>query len=671
MGKFIAVMPAAMIAMLLLSLFESTFILPCHLSHDGEEKKSESLYKRWRRRLPVPFGPVLGMLVVSVVYLFLAVFYPVKRLIDLLNYINRHTTDGLRWTIDRVYTPLLKWTLAYPTITISAALAVLIATLGIFRSGLVPFVAFPKLDSLTISATVRYPDGTPASVTAAATKKLETAIRQINEEYHREKGKPLVKLVHRGIGGVNVIGGYDPGEGVGGSNVGGVLVELVDSDQRDVTSVDIVPKWREAAGKFIGAEDVIFKSDSGGPGGTPIEFVAMADAEHMDELERFSDECKAYLAGVKGVFDIRDDSYPGKWEFQIKVKDRAKSMGIPLADLAETVRASYYGEEAMRLQRGRHEVKLMVRYPENERRSVGNFEDIRVRVGGYERPLTELANVQLAQGYSRISRRDQYRSIIVTADVEEEEGNAAKIVANMKEEFLPKLFEKYPNVLILWEGMQKQTDDSVQGLIRGLAVAIVAMFVLLTLEFRSYVQPLLVLAIIPFGFIGVIFGHIIMGIDMTLFSLFGLVALTGVVINDSIVLVDFINHRVRDNIPIKEALLDAGRRRFRPVILTSTTTIAGLSPLLLETSFQAKFLIPMATSLCFGLLFTTIMVLVIVPVLYLGYARIIGLGNNGAEPTDEKRNPKQEGPESPEWKNDGPEPNWEHLRADWRPDEVS
>ncbi len=340
MGKFIAVMPAAMIAMLSLSLFESAFILPCHLSHDGKEREGESLYGRWRRRLPPPFGPVLAVLVVCAVGSLRFLFFPAKRLIDLLHYINDHVTLGLQWTIERVYLPLLRGSLAYPALTISTALAALIVAFGLFESGLVPFVAFPKLDSLTISANIRYPDGTPAAVTTEATERLEKAIREIDDEYRREKGKPLVKLVHRGIGQVNVIGGYDPGEGIGGGNMGGVLVELVDSDRRDVTSVELVPRWRERAGDFVGAEDVTFKTDAGGPGGAPIEFVLLADPAHMDELESFAEECKAHLEKAKGVFDVRDDSYPGKWEFQITVKERAKAMGIPLADLAQTVRES-------------------------------------------------------------------------------------------------------------------------------------------------------------------------------------------------------------------------------------------------------------------------------------------------------------------------------------------
>jgi HAE1 family hydrophobic/amphiphilic exporter-1 len=361
------------------------------------------------------------------------------------------------------------------------------------------------------------------------------------------------------------------------------------------------------------------------------------------------------------VLDIADDSRPGKWEFQLKVKDRAKAMGISLADLAETVRASYYGEEVMRLQRGRHEVKLMVRYPRQQRRSLADFDEIRVRTAppildlvrrelqqsgvgsgssnplpgtsaSPERPLTELAEVEIRRGYSMINRQDQLRAITVSADVDESQANAREIVADLKKDFLPGLLARpeYARLRVRWEGQQEQTVESVWGLMQGLAVALVVMFALLTLKFRSYLQPVLIMAIIPFGAIGAIGGHWVMGVlgripngEVTLFSLFGLVALTGVVVNDSIVLIDFINHRVRDGVPLTEALVDAGRRRFRAVLLTSVTTIAALVPLLLETSFQAQVLIPMATSLCFGLTLTTALVLLLVPVMYLVYAWIV------------------------------------------------
>jgi multidrug efflux pump subunit AcrB len=361
----------------------------------------------------------------------------------------------------------------------------------------------------------------------------------------------------------------------------------------------------------------------------------LANPEDMGNLEAATEKAKALLATYDGVFDIYDDSAPGKVEFQITVKEDARAMGLTLADIAGTVRAAYYGEEVMRLQRGRHEVKLMVRYPPEERKSLANFDEIRVRAGdGAERPLTELAKIKVEQGYSQITRMDQLRAITITADVDEKQANARNITDELKKTHIPKILEKYPEVSVRWEGQAEQTRESILGLMIGLGIALVAMFALLTLEFRSYMQPLLILFIIPFGFVGAVVGHLVLGLPLTLFSLFGLVALTGVVVNDSIVLIDFINRRVRDGVPLKEALLDAGRRRFRPVMLTSMTTIAGLLPIMLERSLQAQVVIPMATSLAFGLLFTTLLVLILVPTFYLIYARIIGVGVDTHEEAD-------------------------------------
>jgi multidrug efflux pump subunit AcrB len=308
----------------------------------------------------------------------------------------------------------------------------------------------------------------------------------------------------------------------------------------------------------------------------------------------------------------------------LTVKDDAQAMGVPLADLAGTVRAAYYGEEVMRLQRGRHEVKLMVRYPREERRSLANFDEIRVRTdGGAERPLSELADVRVQRGYSAINRLNQLRSITVTADVDEAQANAQAIVNDLRAHFLPDVLAEHPGVRVVWEGQQEQRMESVNGLMRGLAIALVCMFALLTLEFRTYLQPLLILSVIPFGAVGAVAGHWVLGIPVSLFSLFGMVALTGVVVNDSIVLIDFMNKRYRSGQPLVDAILDAGQRRLRPVMLTSLTTIAALLPILLERSFQAQLVIPMATSISFGLMFATLIVLVLVPTVYLLYCLYI------------------------------------------------
>jgi multidrug efflux pump subunit AcrB len=346
----------------------------------------------------------------------------------------------------------------------------------------------------------------------------------------------------------------------------------------------------------------------------------------MRDLEAAVEEVKAKLATYKGVFDVSDDSRPGKWELQLREKPDAVALGVPLESIARTVRASYYGEEVMRLQRGRHEVKLMVRYPEEDRKSLARFDDIRVDGGdGVQRPITELADVSVSRGYSEINRIDQKRSITISSDIDEKEGNAKEIVSNLQKTFMPDLLKKYPSLRVRWEGQQEQDTESVRSLGIGLGIALIAMYVLLTMEFTSYGQPMVVMMIIPFGIVGAVIGHWVMDLPLTLFSMLGLVALTGIVVNDSIVLVDFINSAVRGGMPLNQAVLEAGGRRFRPVMLTSLTTIAGLAPILTETSFQAQLVIPMAASLCFGLMTSTVLVLVLVPTFYLIYARIFGV----------------------------------------------
>ena len=596
MGKFIAIMPLAVIAMLIISLIESTFILPCHLAHH------DNLFMR-----------VLSMLL-----------YPLKWMGALLGWINDRAGRGLDWLIRRSYLPTLGWGLQNPLIVAAGAAAVLIMAVGIVWAGIVPFNIFPKMDSPRIEATIVYPDGTPARVTDAATRRLEEVILAINEEYKKKHGENLVLVTHRAVGQVDQPGASGPSALVDGSHVGSVDVELTPTDKRSIESQILIDQWRRRAGEFTGIESLKFAAPTMGPGGTPIEFKLLAPADKIDELETAVEEWKQKLASFPGLFDIDDDSRPGKWEYRLKTKPRAEAMGIPLAELSETVRSAYYGAEAMRLQRGRHEVKLMVRYPKEQRRSLADFEDIRHRApSGDELPLVELAEVEVARGYSEINRIDQMRSITISSDLDESKANARAIVSKLKAGFEQEMHKKYPHVRVRWEGQQEQTQESLSSLFFWFGIAALVMYALLTLEFRSYLQPLIIMIVIPFGAIGAIVGHGLLGHSMTLFSMFGLVALTGVVVNDSIVLVDFINSRVRNGVPLRDALLETGKKRFRAVLLTSITTVAGLLPMLLETSFQAQVLVPMAISLCFGLIAATVLVLLLVPTFYYLYARLI------------------------------------------------
>lgn len=625
MGKFIAVMPIGMIAILLFSLFESLFILPCHLAHEDEPSEDATWSGRAKRlndNSPRAIRWTFGPLLLAGGHLAELFVYPIRRFRAFIDWLNRGTEWFMNAACERFYQPVLKVCLRNLSSTAAVGVLLLLIAAGLVAGGVVPFIVFPKTDSNTIDAKIVYPNGTPVDVTDEGTQQLVRAIEEVNARY-AEVGEPVVKLVRRSVGFATSMSGPGQSSDSDGSHLGMVTVELTDVAERSHDCHHIINNWRNAAGVFPGAENVTFSAGQNGPGGTPIEFKLLSRADDFDSLQRAVEEAKERLAQFPGVFDIQDDSNPGKWEFQLRLKESAKSTGIPLEKLAETVRASYYGEEVMRLQRGRHEVKLMVRYPEADRESLANFDDIRVLTeDGDEFPLTELAEVEISRGYSEINRVDQLRSITVSADLDETQANAAEIVQQLQKEFMPQLFEDHPGVSVLWEGQQQQATESIQSLLVGLAIALLAMFVLLTLEFTSYVQPLLIMAIIPFGVVGAVFGHALMGLPMTLFSLFGLVTLTGIVVNDSIVLIDFINHRVDDGTPLKTALLEAGARRLRPIFLTSVTTVAGLFPLILETSFQAQILIPMAVSICFGLIVSTGLVLFLIPTFYYALARL-------------------------------------------------
>jgi len=627
MGKFFAVLPLAVIAMLVISLLESTLILPCHLAHSSSGETLTLRAIRFRHTSGAVARVLVAWPLVALAFVADQVFYPFRVIAGVTNWAGRGTSRILQLFVDRLYLPLLHRSIRHPVLTLSVIMSVLIGTLSLVRGGVVPFIFFPDLDSPQIEAQVVFPSGTPRHVTDAATRQMAAAIRQVDAD----QGEQFVKIMHRKVGQVSSRAPGQSEQRTDGSHVGAVTVELVDTSERSLNSTQIMNLWREATGTIPGVDSLTFGSLAHAPGGTDIEFKLLAPAERMADLEEAVEVCKTKLAGYRGVRDITDDSRPGKQEMQLRIKDRAMALGVPLETVAQTVRAAYYGEEVMRLQRGRHEVKLMVRYPEDERTSLAQFEDIRVPAAdGIARPITELAEIKLERGYSEINRIDQRRSITISADVDETQANAARIVREMQHDFLPTLLSDYPDVRVRWEGQQEQTVESVQSLFIGLAIALLATYVLLTMEFNSYVQPMIVMSVIPFAAVGALWGHAAMGLSLTLFSVLGLVALTGVVVNDSIVLVDFINARLRSGMPLETACMEAGRRRLRPVLLTSLTTIAGLLPILTERSFQAQMLIPMASSLCFGLAFSTVLVLVLVPTLFRLYGRVVGLENAGS-----------------------------------------
>lgn len=608
MGKFIRVMPLAIIACLLISLFESTIVFPCHLSHVKNKPAAP-----WILRV---LGRILfGRRGSEVVGRFFLDSLGLRRVASGWARVKLVVDSSLQSFLDRRYVPSLRFALRYPFLAYALTLFFLGVTWGVLLGGKTPFIVFPKVDSDFLDVSVEFPTGTPGDVTRAAVQQIEEAARKANDEIRERIGMDVVTLVFRTVGAAE-----NPArpEQMTGNHVGQVFLELLPAEKRNgvVTSDQFLQLWRKHAGEIPGLEKApSFRSIVGGPSDQAIEFKLLSG--NVEHLERAVERAKLKLAEFRGVFDVSDDSNPGSWELTLKIRPEAQSLGLTEAQLYQAVRANYYGEEVQRLQRGRHEVKLMVRYPEADRRRLDSLDGLYVRTPeGAEIPLLEVAEVSVERGYAEINRVDQVRSVTVTADVDEAVANAKEIVDHLKTNFIPDLLRDFPDLRVRWEGQAQQTEESFTSMKWGYLIALAVNFVLLTIEFRSYTQAVIIFLNIPLGTAGAVLGHLLWGMPLTMFSVFGMVALAGIVVNDSIVMVDWINRLVRQGVPLEQALLRSGRARFRAILLTSLTTIGGLSPILFERSFQAQILIPMAITITFGLVSTTVWTLYLTPVMY-------------------------------------------------------
>jgi multidrug efflux pump subunit AcrB len=388
---------------------------------------------------------------------------------------------------------------------------------------------------------------------------------------------------------------------------------------RPVEASFVTQIWREETPAIPDLEELTFAS-SLFSAGDPINIELQASS--IETLERAAEDLKAKLAEYPGVFDISDSFRSGKDEIQLDILPAAQNLGVTLDDLSRQVRQAFYGAEAQRIQRGRDDVKVMIRYPASERRSLADLEHMRVRTAnGGEVPFYAVAQVSKGRGFSTIKRSDRQRVISVTADIDRTEGNANEVIANLQTGFMKELAAKHHGLTYRLEGEQREQQKAMTALKRNYLLAMALVYALLAIPLRSYVQPLIIMAVIPFGLVGALAGHffmrLFMPMNLSMMSIFGVVALSGVVVNDSLVLVHYVNERRREGASIHEAVREAGVARFRPILLTSITTFAGLTPLLLERSVTAQFLIPMATSLGFGVLFATVISLVLVPSLYI------------------------------------------------------
>jgi multidrug efflux pump subunit AcrB len=573
-GPIFAQIPAIVIPVLLFSWVESKLILPAHMRHVAVGR---------RRKEPGRLGRM-----------------------------QRSVADGLERFVARWYQPVLVRAVERRYLTLALFVAGSFVIVSFFASGRYGFTFFPRVQSETARATLTMQAGTAAEVTARYVDRMADAARALQAKYVDDQGNSVIRNILVSYGWQAL--GRAPTNG-GKSELGQVTMEMVPPEERtmDVTTSEVVGAWRKSIGAIPGAKDLNYRAEIG-RGGDPID--VQLTGQDFTQLAKVADQVKARLAEYPGLFDIADTFENGKPEIKLAMRPEAELLGVSATDLGRQVRQAFFGAEAQRIQRGRDDVRVMVRYPEDERKSLGSLDAMRIRTpGGAEVPFANVARVEAGQGFSTIRRVDRQRTVDVTADMDKERVDTRAVVADLTR-FLDGLLPEYPGVRYTFEGELKEQKESFGSLGAGTLFALFAIYALLAIPFRSYVQPLVVMLVIPFSIVGALLGHMLMGMSLSLMSLMGILALAGVVVNDSLVLVDWINRRRREGVALDEAVRTAGVSRFRPIMLTSLTTFAGLFPLIMDKSTQAQFLIPMAISLGFGILYATFLSLLLVPVGY-------------------------------------------------------
>ncbi|MCP4688458.1 MAG: efflux RND transporter permease subunit [Desulfobacterales bacterium] len=574
MGKLVRNIPIVVNLVLLGSLVEALFILPAHLAGGARKKALDSP----------------------------------------LTQKEKFTARWLKWVIRVPYAWLVNFCVRWRYAFAALSLAILLVSAGLWNAGLIKFTFFPKVEGDTIRCYITMPMGTPVERTEETAARLETAVREMLAELDRERPEvapPLLKYSvaligrHAGRGGVRGEGGH----------LAQMWIQLVENEKRDVSAAELTRMWRERISETPDVEHVSFRSEIHGAG-NPVEVHLSLD-DH-EELLAAAEALKEELRGCSGVFDVKDSFLPGKEEMQLKLKRAARGLGLTLNDLARQVRSAFHGAEALRFQRDGDEVRVVIRYPQSERKSTRRLEEMQIQTpGGSRIPFSQAASVNTERGYTSIERAQRFQVVKVTADVDETAANANEVRKTLMADVLPRLKSRHPGLRCELEGEGREQRESWVDVKKGFYIALFCIYALLAIPFKSFFQPVVVMAAIPFGFVGAMLGHLIMGFNISVLSLFGMVGLTGVVVNDSLVLVYAANRIRARGVTPHAAVTRAGGLRFRAIVLTTLTTFAGLTPILLEKSVQAQFLIPMAVSLGFGVLFSTGVTLLLIPCGYM------------------------------------------------------
>jgi multidrug efflux pump subunit AcrB len=554
---------------------------------------------------------------------------------------------GLERFVDLIYRPILRVALGFRWVVLTGFVCLLLVCFSYVTNGHIRFEFLPTIEGDVISCKIKLSEGVPFDATQRAVDQLTEAGKKLGDEFKDFDGNPVTRNILGSAGSQPFVLGF---EGLGGipkaTNLGEVTIELQPAVNREWDTDELISRWRELTGPIPGAVEVVYRTETAS-GGNAIDLELTGPS--TSDLQAATEDMKAALGNIEGVIEISDSDKAGKRELKLEILPQAEALGLRLSDIANQVRQGFFGEEIQRLQRGKNEVLVYVRYPRDERKSIADLETIRIRTpDGTEVPFSQVATATFGRSPSVIQRTDGQRAIQVTADVDKAKGaNANEVVAalnqglesqseqwklNLRNQInewtgreievredgaMKKILNQYPGVKMSFQGEQKDQNESVAEMMEKFILALLGMYILMAIPLKSYIQPMIIMSVIPFGLIGAVFGHIVMGYNLSIMSMCGIIALAGVVVNDSLVLVDYVNRERAKGHDMRKAAWEAGAARFRPILLTSLTTFAGLTPMLLATDLQAKFLIPMAISLSFGILFATVITLVLVPCVYL------------------------------------------------------
>jgi multidrug efflux pump subunit AcrB len=548
---------------LIFSLIESKLILPAHIAAIKDRK-------------PNPKNPL----------------HRARKVMD----------NGLKSFVDNYYTPFVGRCIHYRYTVIVGFMCLLIVSAGMFAGGLVKFVPNPKIPHDFPRIDIEMNLASSEQATLETAKKVEQLILSVDSQLKEQYGKPMIR---------------DLSVSLRGRTQANIMAILVEPDLRPIDTFALSALWREQMPNLPGVKTLTIQDSimNGGRDDGDVSF--KLEGKNAQVLKEVAGKLKIKLQSMEGVGDVNDSMQSATDEVQLDLKPLAYSMGLTLADVASQVSFSYYGLEAQRILREGEEIKVMIRYPEDERNSISDIDSVRIITPtGAEVPLSEVANISLVDGVNRIRRENSKRTVNVWAAVNTDQVEPFAIAQQIRDEYLPSLLKNYPGVQSNVAGRIQEEMDSADEQLRDFALSMIIIFALLAIPLRSYSQPLIIMSVIPFGVVGAMFGHMVLGMTMSSLSMFGIIAVAGVVVNDSLVMVDFVNKARAEGMAVKQAVMQAGAKRFRAILLTSITTFIGVMPIIMETSLQAKIVIPMAVSLAFGVLFATVITLILIPCQY-------------------------------------------------------